>query len=97
MRMFTLAMALAGALGLAATATPAQASVFGGLKTTPAVESNTIEARCWHRRARSGWRCTRAHRHHWHGNHGWHRRWESRRHHRGYHHRHHAPSVFRHW
>jgi hypothetical protein len=69
MRNLTLALAAAGAIGLAATATPANAGFFTGLKT-PAVESNTIDARCYHRRHWSGWRCYRRHgrwrsRHYW--------------------------------
>ncbi|HMN51243.1 MAG: hypothetical protein KF794_14220 [Xanthobacteraceae bacterium] len=69
LRKFALAVAAAGALGLAATATPAAAGAFTGLKA-PSVESNTIDARCYHRRHWSGWRCYRHHRrwrsrHHW--------------------------------
>ncbi len=69
MRNLMLALAAAGAIGLAATATPAQAGFFTGLKT-PAVESNVVDVRCHHRRWSSRWRCHRG---------GWHRRWQSRR------------------
>jgi hypothetical protein len=62
MRKLMLGLAAAGALGLAASAVPAHAGVFTGL-TAPEVESNRIDARCWHRRRWSGWRCT--HRRHW--------------------------------
>ena len=55
-----LGLAAAGALGLAASAVPAHAGVFTGLKT-PEVESNKIDARCWHRRRSSRWRCHRRH------------------------------------
>lgn len=70
LRKLALTVAAAGALGLAATATPAAAGVFTGLKA-PVVDSNTIDARCYHRRRWSGWTCHRR-RH-------WHRRWRSRR------------------
>lgn len=68
MKNFTLALAAAGAITLAASAAPANAGFFTGLKT-PSVESNVIDARCWHRRVSSRWVCQR----------GWHRRWQSRR------------------
>ncbi|MBX3520107.1 MAG: hypothetical protein KF835_08805 [Xanthobacteraceae bacterium] len=67
MRNIALVLAAAGAIGLAATATPANAGFVAGLKA-PSVESNTIDARCWHRRWSSRWVCQR----------GWHRRWRSR-------------------
>lgn len=66
MRNFALIVAAAGAIGLAVP-TSANAGFFTGLQT-PAVESNTIDARCYHRRHWSGWRC--------YGRHG---RWRSRR------------------
>jgi len=71
LRKFALAVVAAGALGLAATATPAAAGVFTGL-TAPHADSNTVESRCYHVRRWSRWRCYRGHR-------GWHRRWRSRR------------------
>ncbi|MBX3512559.1 MAG: hypothetical protein KIT15_00950 [Xanthobacteraceae bacterium] len=88
MRKLVLALAAAGFLGLAATATPASAGVSG--LTTPSVETNTVQARCYHRRWSSRWRCFRRHHyvqpfyyqpHRWHR----HRHW----HHRRHHHRHH--------
>lgn len=100
MKALTLAIAAAGALTLAAMATPAQAAFSHGL-AAPAVESNKIDARCWHRRHRSSWRCNHYRRHGWHQqryyyNHGWHR--NRHHHHHGWHgHRHNAPSVFRNW
>jgi hypothetical protein len=72
MRKLMLGLAAAGTLGLAVSVIPAQAGTFTGL-TAPEVESNKIDARCWHRRRRSGWRCTHRHRH-------WHHRWRSHRH-----------------
>jgi hypothetical protein len=65
MRTFMLGLAAAGALGLAASAVPAQAAVTG--LTMPEVESNKVDARCWHRRRSSRWRCYR--RHYYHGPH----------------------------
>jgi len=65
MRKLMLGLAAAGALGLAASAVPAHAGVFTGL-TAPEVESNRIDARCWHRRRSSRWRCHRHRHHHWH-------------------------------
>jgi len=65
MRKFLLALTAAGAIGLAASATPAQAGFFNGLKT-PAVESNTVQARCHHHRWSSNWHCRRRHHHHFH-------------------------------
>ena len=70
MRNLALAIAAAGAIGLAATATPANAGFFTGLRT-PAVESNTIDARCYHRRHWSGWRCTRRVHNRWRSRHYW--------------------------
>jgi hypothetical protein len=64
MRKLMLGLAAAGALGLAASAVPAHAGVFTGL-TAPEVESNRIDARCWHRRRSSRWRCNRWHRRHY--------------------------------
>jgi hypothetical protein len=68
MRTFVLCLAAVGALGLAASAVPAQAAVFTGL-TMPEVESNKVDARCWHRRRSSRWRCHRYRRHYYHGPH----------------------------
>lgn len=69
LRKFALAVAAAGALGLAATATPVSAGVFTGL-TTPTVESSVEESQ-WRRRRWRG--------HRYRGYRGWHRRWRSRR------------------
>lgn len=58
MKKFLLALAAAGALGLAVSATPANAAPAIGL-TAPAVESNVENVRCHHRRHWSGWHCHR--------------------------------------
>lgn len=60
MKSFTLACALTGALGLAASAPPVSAAPLSGLKNTPAVESITIDVR--KRRHHRRWH----HRHHRH-------------------------------
>jgi hypothetical protein len=62
MRKFLLALAAAGTLGLAVSAAPAQAAPAIGL-TAPAVESNTVNARCHHHRRSSRWHCYRRHHH----------------------------------
>lgn len=84
LRTLVLTIAAAGAIGLAASATPANARISAGL-VAPAVESNTVQARCHHHRWSSRWHCYRRH-HHWHAQpfywqpYGYHRRWQSRRH-----------------
>ncbi|MBK8008934.1 MAG: hypothetical protein IPK23_11290 [Rhizobiales bacterium] len=95
LRSLVLTIAAAAAIGLAASATPAQARVAG--ITAPAVEANKIDVRCHHHRRSSRYHCPNRHRH-WHHRHHWHaqpfyyqphhfhQRWHSRRHHR--HHRH---------
>lgn len=83
MRKLMLALAAAGALGLATSAVPANAGVFTGLQM-PEVESNLIDVqrRCHHRRWSSRWRC--------------HRRWHRRHYYHGpqfYY----GPRLYRHW
>lgn len=60
MRKLLLALAAVGAIGVAASATPASAAPAMGL-TKPQVESNAVDVRCWHRRHRSSWRCHQPH------------------------------------
>jgi hypothetical protein len=79
-----LAVTAAAAFGFATVATPANARTTAGV-TAPAVESNTVQARCHHHRWSSHWHCYRRH-HHWHAqpyywqpyhyhhHHRWHRR-----------------------
>lgn len=52
MKNFTLACALAGAIGLAVPSAPANAAPLSGLTNAPAAQSNTIEVqkRRYHRR-----------------------------------------------
>lgn len=71
MRKLTLALAAVGAIGLAATSTPANAGFFTGLKA-PETNAGAVEVqrRCYHRRYSSRWRCHRVHsrwqsRHYW--------------------------------
>jgi hypothetical protein len=84
LRALVLAATAAAAIGFAAFATPANARIAAGA-TTPAVESNTVQARCHHHRWSSRWHCYRRH-HHWHAQpfywqpYHHHRRWHSRRH-----------------
>ena len=61
MKNFTLACALAGALGLAASAVPVSAAPLSGLKNTPAVESNVVDVR--KRRHQRRWNHRRHHHH----------------------------------
>lgn len=94
MRKLLLALTAAGAIGIAASATPAHAGPISGL-TAPSVESNTVNARCHHHRWSSRWHCYRRHYHYaplyyYQPYHFHHHRW--RHHHRWHRHRHH-----RHW
>lgn len=89
LRSLVLTIAAAGAIGLAASATPAQARIAGA--TAPAVESNVVDVRCHHHRRSSRFHCPHRHRH-WHHRHWhvqpyyyyqpyyFHNRWQSRRH-----------------
>jgi hypothetical protein len=62
MKKFFLAVAAAGILAFAVSATPAGAAPAIGLHK-PLVESNTVNARCHHHRWSSRWHCYRRHRH----------------------------------
>jgi hypothetical protein len=85
MKNLMLALAAAGAIGLTGFATPAAARIASGV-VAPAVESNTVQARCHHHRWSSRWHCYRRHHHYWlaqpfyyqpyhfHYHHRWHRR-----------------------
>jgi hypothetical protein len=65
LKSLVLTIATAAAIGLAASATPANARIAG--PTAPAVESNKLDVRCHHHRWSSRWHCRRHyHRHHWH-------------------------------
>jgi hypothetical protein len=85
LKSLVLAIATAGAIGLAASATPANARIAG--PAAPAVESNKLDVRCHHHRWSSRWHCYRRH-HHWHAQPFYyqpyhfhrHHRWHSRRH-----------------
>lgn len=84
LKSLVLSVAAAGAIGLFASTAPASARIAAG--TTPAVESNKVDARCHHHRWSSRWHCYRRH-HHWHAQpfywspyHHHHHRWHSRRH-----------------
>jgi len=69
MKNLMLALATVGAIGLAASSTPAQSAPLSGLRTLQTEAGPTeVRRRCYHRRYSSGWRCR-----------GIHRRWESRR------------------
>ncbi|MBX3520645.1 MAG: hypothetical protein KF835_11585 [Xanthobacteraceae bacterium] len=73
MKNLTLACALAGALGLAASAAPVSAAPLSGLKNAPAVQSNTIDVRK-RRHTRNHWQ----HRRHYNRRH-YHRRYYGHR------------------
>lgn len=59
LRALVLTIAAAGAIGLAVSATPANARVAA--PAAPSVESNKLEVRCHHHRRSSRWHCPRPH------------------------------------
>ncbi|MBY0532299.1 MAG: hypothetical protein K2P86_10050 [Xanthobacteraceae bacterium] len=60
LRALVLTIAAAGAIGIATSATPANARIAVG-PTAPAVESNKVDVRCWHNRHSSRWHCRNRH------------------------------------
>ncbi len=73
MKNLTLACALAGALGLAASSAPASAAPLSGLKNAPVVQSNTIDVKK-RRHTRNQWQHRRHYnRGHYHRRHYGHR------------------------
>jgi hypothetical protein len=92
LRALVLSLVAAGTIGLAASATPANARIAAGV-TAPAVETNKVDVRrCHHHRWSSRWHCRHQHwnhHRHWHAQpfyyqphrfhgHRHHRRWQSR-------------------
>lgn len=82
MKTLVLALTTAGIIGLAASVTPANARIAA--PAAPAVETNTVNARCHHHRWSSRWHCYRRH-HLWHAHPFY---WHHRHHRRHRHHWH---------